>query len=228
LAFLFVFRRYAPFAEFGFGFEGDHRTVASTSLDATARTTGKVPFARGSIGTIGATSSGTQFSGGGDWVRKLAGRHMSDVTCAIAKKVIGPTSISFSASTAGANPMVPGAPAIDTYVDFRAEWIGSSVRFSGTVRGDDFPNAEVFVVDAKGVGCLLFDGRTTGGQNTGPMTRLAGAHAAQVLGQFSLAVAVTPTGSFIAAKTKGTVTTMTARQVSGAGQPTRALGVPRR
>lgn len=228
MAFLLVFRRYAPFAEFGFGFEGDHRTEASTSLDATARTTGKVPFARGSIGTIDATSSGTQYTGGGDWLRKLGGRHMSDVARTIAQKTIGPTFISFSASTAGANPMVPGAPAIDTFVDFRAEWIGTGMRFSGTVRGDDFPNAEVFVVDAKGVGCLLFDGRTTGGQNTGPMTRLAGAHAAQALGQFSLAVALTSGGTFTTAKTKCVVTRMTPRVISGGGQPAGALGAPRR
>jgi hypothetical protein len=40
--FVLVFRRYAPFAKFGFGFEGDQRTGPSISLLATARTIGIV------------------------------------------------------------------------------------------------------------------------------------------------------------------------------------------
>jgi len=107
-------------------------------------------------------------------------------------------SISFSASTAGANPMIPGAPDVDTFVDFRAEWVGTGLRFQGNLRGDDFPNAEVFVLDSKGQGCLLFDGRTTGGQNTGPMTRLAGAHQSQRLGSFHCAMPISSPGTFLA------------------------------
>src|SRR5438067_2540399 len=59
-------------------------------------------------------------------------------------------------------PTMSRPPTIDTFVDFRAEWSGTGVRFVGVVRGDDFPNAEVFVLDSRGTGCLLFDGRTTG------------------------------------------------------------------
>ena len=54
-----VFRRYAPFAEFGMGFEGDHRTGPSVSMNVTARTIGTVPFARGAVGAVTASSSGT-------------------------------------------------------------------------------------------------------------------------------------------------------------------------
>jgi hypothetical protein len=177
-------------------------------MKATARTIGIVPFERGSIGSIHAESSGTEFLGLGEWVRRVAGKHMSAVKCAISNPIAAANSLSFTASTAGANPMVPLAPDIDTYVDFRVEWIGAGVRFQGSVRGDDFPNAEVFVLDTKNTGCLVFDGRTTGGQDTGPITRLAGDHQGQRLGSFSCAISLSPAGTFLAAKTSGPITKM--------------------
>jgi hypothetical protein len=214
MSFLLVFRRYAPFNKFGFGFEGDHRSGPSVSMHATARTIGIVPFANGKIGSIKGESSGTQYMGGGDWLRQVLGRHWSSVVSTVTRQHASMNSIRFSASTAGANPMLKGAPDIDTYVDFNATWQGSGVRLNGAIRGDNFPNAEVFVIDAKGTGCLLFDGRTTGGQNTGPMTRLAGAHNSQLLGQFSCAMPLSPAGLFIHAKNSGVITKMEASKAA--------------
>ena len=133
---------------------------------------------------------------------------MSKVTSQLTNANTSRTSVRLTASTAGANPMLPGAPTIATYVDFSVEWIASSIRFQGVVRGDDFPNAEVFVLDSAGVGCLLFDGRTTGGKNTGPITRLPGAHAAQRLGTFFCTTGVSPTDLFSAPKTTCPITKM--------------------
>lgn len=208
MTFLLVFRRYAPFAKFGLGFEGDHRVGASVSMQATARTWGIVPFERGSIGSMSGFSSGTQYVQW-DWLRQVLGKHWSNVSSTETNKHISTNSISFTASTAGANPMLGGlAPDIDTFVDFRAHWHGSGVRFSGDIRGDDFPNAEVFVLDARTTGCLLFDGRTTGGQYTGPMTRLAGAHQRQILGHFLCSMLLSPAGVFLHPKNSCPVTTM--------------------
>ena len=209
MGFLLVFRRYAPFLKFGFGFEGDNRSGPSASMSAKARTIGTVPFDRRNIGSVEAGSSGTEFLGLGDWLRKVAGFHKSKVSCSISNKVISTNFLSFTASTAGSNPMFRGiAPDIDTFVDFRVEWLGSGLRFVGRIRGDDFPNAEVFVVDSKGLGCLLFDGRTTGGQDTGPITRLAGSHENQVLGSFHCTVPLSPAGVFVTMKTSCPVTKM--------------------
>ena len=80
--------------------------------------------------------------------------------------------------------MVPMAPTIDTFVDAYVIFRERTLQIEGTVRGDDFPNAEVFVVDRMGGSVLLFDFKTSGGQQTGPMTRLWGAHEKQLLGQF--------------------------------------------
>jgi len=208
MALILVFRRYAPFKQFGFGFEGDNRSGPSVSMSATARTIGMVPFERGSIGALTASSSGTEFTGAGDWLKHKAGRHTSKVSSKLVSNGVSVSAVRFTASTAGANPMVPGAPAIDTFVDFSATWIGNSIRFEGGLRGDDFPNAEVFVVDPAGKACLLFDGRTTGGQDTGPMTRLAGTHDKQKLGSFFTTLAISDSDHFLAAKTTCVVTTM--------------------
>ena len=59
-------RRYAPFSQFGGGFEGDNRSVSSTSLTATSRTSGSVFFDRRSIGRATGGSSGTAFVGAGE------------------------------------------------------------------------------------------------------------------------------------------------------------------
>ncbi len=209
MGFVLVFRRYAPFSKFGFGFEGDNRTAASVSMQATARTIGIVPFGPGHIGSLASSSSGTEFLGGGAWLRGVLGKHMSSVTSTETNKQTGPNFVSFTASTAGSNPMMGVvAPAIDTFIDFRAQWMPGSVHFVGAVRGDNFPNAEVFVLDQNGRGCLLFDGRTSGGQNTGPMTRLAGGHAKQVLGTFAISMSLTAAGVFLAPGTQRPITKM--------------------
>ena len=198
MAFVLVFRRYAPFSSFGFGFEGDCRTSPSVSTHASSRTIGTVLFQGGGIGSVAADSSGTAFVGLGKWVHQLAGRHKSRVSCSVTRGVTTLNSLSFIASTAGSNPMVPVvAPDIDTFVDFRADWIGTSLKIQGSIRGDDFPNAEIFLLDRKGQGCLLFDGRTTGGKNTGPITRLVGSHESVLIGRFNLTTGLSPDGSFL-------------------------------
>ncbi len=56
-----VVRRYAPFAEFGGGFEGDTRTEATTSPTATARTVGVVEFDAKSVRGYRSFSDGSEF-----------------------------------------------------------------------------------------------------------------------------------------------------------------------
>ncbi|HTU64355.1 MAG TPA: hypothetical protein VMF52_00275 [Steroidobacteraceae bacterium] len=192
----FFFRRYAPFESFGLGFEGDARESASTSLSATARTIGALQFSPGSVGDISGTSSGTSYAGLGAFVQRALGRHVSKVTSSVAVRTRSVECVRFTAQTAGANPMIPGAPEIDTYVDAEIVFTPKSLAISGAVRGDNFPNCEVFVTDASGRGALLFAFATDGGQDTGPMTRLAGDGAGQVLGTFYKRVPLRKGGAF--------------------------------
>jgi hypothetical protein len=191
-SFLLV-RRYAPFATFGGGFEGDTRTEATTSPTATARTIGIVSFEPSGVLGFTSYSSGSTFEGAGPWLAEKIGRHFSKVKAELSNVSVTPGTLSFTVHTAGANPLVPiVAPDIDTYVDFKVTF-GDSPRYEGTVRGDTFPNAEVFVVEPNMREVLLFDYRTAGGRNTGPLTRLAGDNSGVVLGHFDvLVVAIGP------------------------------------
>ena len=112
MAYVLFFRRYAPFASFGGGFEGDHRTVASTSLSESARTIGAIAFGPGFVGTITGTSCGTTYVGLGPTIAKTLGRHYSKVMSSVSVKTSTLSAVSFIAETAGANPMIPGAPTL--------------------------------------------------------------------------------------------------------------------
>jgi hypothetical protein len=72
---------------------------------------------------------------------------------------------------AGANPLVPGAPDIDLSLTLR---VGAS-GLSGSLVGDAFPNAEVFVVGPGGA-TMLHTFTTPGGPTTGPFLYLPGAN----------------------------------------------------
>jgi len=93
--------------------------------------------------------------------------------------------VDFSAATAGANPLVPKSPDIDTKVHCRFDFRTSrEMKVDVGAFGDTFPNLEVFIICYRSNHtALLIDGRTTGGRNTGPVTRLAGRGAQRYLGR---------------------------------------------
>jgi hypothetical protein len=78
---------------------------------------------------------------------------------------------------------------IVTYLDFRATFGAAGILLNDTVRGDTFPNREVFVLHARMNGATLFDYRTSAGRDTG-LPRSPGRPDATV-GTFGLHVAVT-------------------------------------
>jgi hypothetical protein len=208
--FLFHFRRYAPFKKVGgatgFAFEGDDRGP-STSSTATSRTYGCLFVNRSEVLYGFSGTSGTRFLGYSDWTGGLLGiRILMDVVNADTKGVIGfadvplrvkeqnaANLVAFEASTAGANPLVPGSPDIDTIVKAKFFFHPKTVIVEGEVFGDDFPNLEVFVT-SRSKSAMLLDFRTTGGQETGPVTRLNGSHSDQSLGKFSVALPLNDKG----------------------------------
>jgi hypothetical protein len=193
MAYCLVLKRYAPFTTFGGGFEGDSRTGPSPDRAATARTVGVVDFDISDITpVIYGYSSGTRW-------RRNAAHSFAKVAASITVKTKTATSLSFIAYTAGANPLVPASPDIDTFVDLSITFHNRSIVFEGRVRGDSFPNAEVWAYDDPSDGnyVLLFDYRTEGGRNTGPL-RLPGSHSSSNLGQIFLTVPMERTGRFLA------------------------------
>jgi hypothetical protein len=186
-------RRYAPFAVFGGSYHGDSRSGPSVSLTDTARTIGFITFDRTGITSSGGYSSGTSMVG----VGARLGTRYAPVSMTVLSTAPTANGFTASLSTAGANPLAPpGAPDIDTFVDVTFGWGTSTLTAQGQVRGDNFPNAELFLKDTHGRGALLFDFRTGGGQHTGPFTRLFGAHATQILGSFSASIALDAGANF--------------------------------
>ena len=73
----------------------------------------------------------------------------------------------------GSNPLFPGAAAIHLSLTLR---VGPTGGFSGSLAGDAFPNAEVFVVRPGGGATMLHRFSTSGGAATGPFIFLPGAN----------------------------------------------------
>lgn len=206
--YILFFRRYVPFGRFGrvqpytlgFGgyFEGDDRGV-STSLKATSRTYCTVYFNRFGPVYDFAASSGTAFHS------VLFGviRGMADVKHAVTRTTLtGPDLFEFEASSSGRDPLTPIAPNIDTFVKARVDFGSLNfLRISGQVRGDDFPNLEVFLVDPSRKTALLVDGRTDGGRNTGPLFHLWGSGSGVVLAGFNASLPLDKKGYFFGSST---------------------------
>jgi hypothetical protein len=201
MTYTLLFRRYAPFNSFGGGFEGDSRSGPSVSPLASARTVDVTLFDRAGVGRSVGLSSGTTHT-------VFGGHGISNVKTTVAKAIVTATSLSFSASSGGANPLVPLAPDIDTFVDLKVAFSGRQLVVEGQVRGDTFPNAEVILFDGGTPvqGALLFDYRTAGGRNTGPIVRLEGSHETTVLGRFARPIALDAAGNFVAASTSCAIT----------------------
>ena len=198
--FRLYFRRYAPFETFGIpSFRGDIRKTASTSLQATSRTSGMVLFDQSGILNKTGQSSGSHDA---NLVLTFLDRQaMGSVSIsAIRSNEAGPSLLSFTAQTAGSNPLIPGSPDIDTKVELRVDWgSGQMMRVSGKVVGDDFPNLEVFIrCDQSGKSALLVDGRTERGGRTGPFSLFG---AGGYLCTFNTAIPLNDQGHFIHDKT---------------------------
>ncbi|NRF70293.1 hypothetical protein HLB44_25110 [Aquincola sp. S2] len=180
--FLIFVRRYAPFSSFGLGFEGDHRTAPSTNLNASSRTSGLVQVGPEGAVALVAFSSGTSHVGLGRDIEEFLGRWYSSVTCTAKTIQVAGNRVRFNASTSGSNPMVPFAPDIDTHLEMEIQFGPAGITVIGEVKGDTFPNAEVFI-RGRGLNKLLFDYRTTADRNSGPLG-LAGANETTSLGTF--------------------------------------------
>jgi hypothetical protein len=164
-----VFRRYAPFKSFGGGFEGDTRKSASTRDDASHRTSAVIRFNRSGVLNTSGSSSGTE------WL--VGGKKFANVTVKVTNFEQQDKGVFiFQATSAGSNPLVPGAPDIDTRVLFGAAFSRGYLGVNGFVSGDGFPNCEVFIKGPKGGTMLLVDYRTSSSGTTGPATRLPGAN----------------------------------------------------
>jgi hypothetical protein len=212
--FLFFFRRYAPFDTFGGAsptnmgqrFEGDHRTGPSVSPTASARTYGCVFFNLDGVfykfsGSTGTTVNTLLFG-------KISAT--AKVSSVVTQSAFSqPSNFTFAAKTSGSMPLFPGAPNIDTQVVVRVTFTSRprQIWIGGEAFGDNFPNLEVFLIGICGNGsvktALLLDGRTTGGRDLGPVTRLYTTHSDFSLGRFASVLPLNEKGEFASNHTVG-------------------------
>ena len=167
-------RSFAPWDWFGAEppiclyncFRGNNRSfTTSRDKSVTSKVTGIVKFLVPSMVVVGAPSAYSDES--------------SDV---YGRTATGKPTISYVANGdgklhmefAGANPLYPAAPDIDTKLDISAEVKSGQAYYSGHLFGDAFPNAEVFVVNSHDQATMLHTFATTGGRNTGPIHFLPG------------------------------------------------------
>lgn len=160
-----VYKRYAPFTSFGGGFHGDG--VAGANRSRSARTWTFVDFELG----VGVTRS----RGHSDPTsHRLLGKSTGVPTIKTNVTTNTATKLVFESHCAGSNPLVPGAPPIDTFMFMTFETTPGGLQVVGTMNGDDFPNGEVFLdindtVRQMSRCELLCHFATSGGRNTGPV-----------------------------------------------------------
>ena len=204
-----VCRRYAPFETFGVAFpyglgrfEGDNRGP-STSMKDSSRIYQVIFFNRYGPVYNYANTSGTMYKSA-VW-GKIVG-HAKITSTVVRSTLNGPDLFGFEASAAGGNPLVKPAPDINTLIkatiDFGAQ---DKLRVQCDVFGDNFPNLEVFIISPpkSNFTALLIDGRTTGGRNFGPQTRLWGEGRNHRLAGCHTVIGLNADGSFASNLTTG-------------------------
>lgn len=92
-------------------------------------------------------------------------------------------------------PHVQGTPNIDTYIDVNIVSGVGYIDVDGTMRGDDFPDAEVFLLDENQQPAPLLDYRTSGGI-AGPVRLVNRGAQGNTLAKFSKRISVLTDGSF--------------------------------
>jgi hypothetical protein len=203
-----VCRRYAPFETFGVAFpyglgrfEGDNRGP-STSLKDSSRIYQVIFFNRYGLVYDYAGTSGTAYNSA-VW-GKIVG-HAKISSTVVRGTLSGPDLFGFEASNAGGNPLVKPAPDINTLLRARIDFgLPGKLRVQCDVFGDNFPNLEVFLTSPKSdLTALLIDGRTTGGRNFGPQTRLWGESRNHRLAGCNTAISLRPDDSFAQSYTVG-------------------------
>ncbi len=219
-----MIRRYAPFESFGGGFEGDNRQF-STKAEVTSRTIGVVTFTPdGSTKPDGkGRSSGSAWVG--PWAIRQGDKSVKtsvgDVRVTITNISTTSAGTAFTVQTSGNLPLkdvlLPksvattvdkanhlirpksarpeGTPDIDTYLDFKVQASAGALDVQGVLRGDSFPNCEVFLLDAKGVAFPLLDYQTSGGAG-GPIRLVVGHKDTQRASFPSRRVPLQPDGDF--------------------------------
>ena len=170
-------RRFADDDSFGLGFEGDDRgATTEVGPTVTSRVSGSF-----TIDSEGNAVIADVHSDPSQWI--VGGSATGTPSATLIQTKDG---VIFS--TAGGNGVFHGAaPDIDTQLDLTISATPSGVQMSGTLRGDMFPSAEIFVVSPSGQATMLTTYSTPVNSSIGPFLFLFG-RGEITLGTFSTPV----------------------------------------
>lgn len=170
-------RAYAPWDSFGGGFQGDSRGP-STDLDATSRLQGRVTIDLTTGEVLGASAISSPSGCAGppcSTINSLFGGNGIDPAIDVAnpETSVEGSAGSYTVNFSAANPLIPFnvAPNLDLSVSLTIQ----NGEIHGSLAGDAFPNAEVFVAGPNGAR-MLHTFNTSGGPRTGPLRYLPGAN----------------------------------------------------
>jgi hypothetical protein len=192
-------RRFAPFESFGGKFEGDARSRHipassegtggfTTDASATARTAMTVRVEGEAI----ANPTGHADLSRNPWLGEgRAVVHTSSTSSAASAR-----DGQINAQSAGANPLIPAlySPVLDTALDLTYQLQPHALEVAGSVTGDAFPNAELFLSDREQTSVMLGTFQTTQGALEGP-SRLGLRGTAELI-QFHAEIPLDPSGNF--------------------------------
>lgn len=155
-------RSFAPFNHFGGGFHGDGSNRGfTTSSSATARVHQRINF------DTDKTSISAKVWSSPSSHRLIPGSLTETPTVKFTDglKISSngdAKTFEFGTHSAGANPMVPGSPAIDVFSDFSITEKPGTLSISGKLTGDNFPSTEAFITDPSGknvfIGVGMYEG----------------------------------------------------------------------
>ena len=199
--------RYAPFNEFGIGYEGDGRTTGNPSASSRVSGAIEIDFDTGYVSPVTAGGEPSACAGS-SWLS------MCQVARALrnSSERAGPRDgertyhwivpgqlLEVDMHYWGSNGMSPvfdfATPDIDTRIKMVIGRTGSAINVSGSVYGDAFPNADFGIADAAGHSTVLGNYQTPSG-TLGPYYRLFGAGLDNQFTSFSGAVSLDADGNF--------------------------------
>ena len=166
-------RSFAPFEWFGVEpappcaddcFRGDNRSFSTSTTGVTSRITGIIKLGLPQMVIISATAYS-------DPSYDVWGRTATGIpTINAVTKQDGKLQVHI----AGSNPLVLGAPDIDTKLNLSARFSSGRVCLSGNLYGDAFPDSEAFIINPENQATTLVRFATTADRNLGPIKLLPG------------------------------------------------------
>ena len=167
--YLVYFGSYAPLSG---GFEGD---TTDPEVGHRIGVAARVWLVRGEVRLTKPTYSGTEHHSTGITEK-------GQLRARLRNRMRLPNGLKFSIHLSGSNPVGPGSPDIDLTLDMKLWKSEGAIVAPSSLRGDEFPNTEVFIEDETGRAEVFLTFETQTGRFS-PFRRIWGEGRSQMKGK---------------------------------------------